>query len=169
MSQEDGLSNGEFEISVAAAAFAIVSLEERDGAKTKGEKEEKRIRTTNLGTNSGSFFWWFSKDEAKDADKLAGDKSTTKSQTTTQHDSTVDLKKPTVDLKKPEMIMNNTPSIRRTATLSDKSTGIIKSSQRDGSRNETTQGAKSHSVKKKTRFASFKKTASKSFGSPKDK
>lgn len=72
MSQEDGLSNGEFEISVAAAAFAIVSLEERDGAKTKGEKEEKRIRTTNLGTNSGSFFWWFSKDEAKDADKLAG-------------------------------------------------------------------------------------------------
>lgn len=72
MSQEDGLSNGEFEISVAAAAFAIVSLEERDGAKAKGEKEEKRIRTTNLGTNSGSFFWWFSKDEAKDADKSAG-------------------------------------------------------------------------------------------------
>ena len=86
MSQQDSFSDGEFEAAIAAAAYAITSVEERESTRkqrgstvkfsfgdsvprTKSRNEDTKIK---LDSFRGSFKRWFTDQEAKEEEKPGG-------------------------------------------------------------------------------------------------
>ncbi|XP_073107991.1 uncharacterized protein [Elaeis guineensis] len=104
MSQVELSSNGEFEMAIAAAAYAIASMNEEsfmnkksplEGMKTSDISKSKREGNTSTRVYSRGPLRWFSNKEAKDDSKSAGDNITRKSSISDQrmqNDSTLNRK-----------------------------------------------------------------------------
>ncbi|XP_073107989.1 uncharacterized protein [Elaeis guineensis] len=142
MSQVELSSNGEFEMAIAAAAYAIASMNEEsfmnkksplEGMKTSDISKSKREGNTSTRVYSRGPLRWFSNKEAKDDSKSAGDNITRKSSISDQR-------------------MQNDSTLNRKST--EKTTG----SKKFGSGNEARLGPKAQStIKPTTSSSSIKK------------